>query len=102
VKPNIGGVRSGRSGNLAITGVMEAIEKALRGRGQVAGLITEMAGDVDVTQKELKETLDSVLQRLDALENLPAAHTPAPKPAQTSRAAKAAEKTAAEKAAEEK
>jgi hypothetical protein len=90
-------VRTGRSGNLAVTGVMEAIEKALRGRAQVAG-----TGDVDATQKELKATLDSVLQRLEALENPP--ETPAAKPvSQTARkAAEKAEKAAAEKAAEAK
>ena len=35
-KPNIGGVRSGRTGNLSVTAVMEAIETAIASRARIA------------------------------------------------------------------
>jgi BMFP domain-containing protein YqiC len=90
-KPNIGGVRSGRSGNLSTTGVMEAIEKAIKGRAQVPELITEMAGDV-VSREEFTKVVEELMIRLDALGTSADTPTPAAK--------KASEKPAKSKAAD--
>lgn len=99
-KPNIGGVRSGRTGNTSVVGVMEAIEKALIGRAQVPGMIAQMSEDV-VSKGNLAILLEPLIKRIEALEST-TADAPTPKPA-TVAARKAAGKAAkaAEPAAEE-
>jgi hypothetical protein len=92
-KPNIGGVRSGRTGNLSVTGVMDSIEKAINTRAQIPGLLTKMAEDV-VSRGELMSVISDLMKRIDASETAPAAEM---KPASAA-ARKAAEKAA--KAAE--
>ena len=102
LRPNIGGVRSGRTGNLSTTGVMAAIEGAINSRSQVLGLITKMAEDV-VSRAELTAMMETVMQRIDAMESPAAsAEMPTPKAATQSAAAKKAAQKAAEPAAEAK
>ena len=79
-KPNIGGVRSGRTGNLSVSGVLTAIESAITSRGQVPGLIQKLSEDV-INRAEFLSVIDTLVQQIAILEQ-PAAvpETEAKKP----------------------
>ena len=72
-------MRSGRSGNLSVSDVMTAIESAITSRGQVPGLIQKLAEDV-IDRGEFMSVVESLLKRIDALEQPAAAETEAKKP----------------------
>ena len=66
-RPNIGGVRAGRTGNESVVGVMAALENAIQLRAQVPAMIQKLAQDL-VSREELMAVVASLAERLDSLE----------------------------------
>ena len=79
-------MRSGRTGNLSVSGVLTAIESAITSRGQVPGLIQKLSEDV-INRAEFLSVIDTLVQRIAILEQ-PAAvpETEAKKPGRNKKA----------------
>ena len=65
--PNIGGVRAGRVGNESTTAVMAAIKNAIQLRAQMPEAVQSLAQDM-VSKEELMTVINSLAERIDALE----------------------------------
>jgi hypothetical protein len=89
-------VRSGRSGNVSVIGVMESMKKAIDTRAQVPSMVSEMAEAV-VSREEFASVVQALSLQMETL-GKPAAEAPAEEPAQTAAAQKAAAKAKAEAA----
>jgi len=99
-QPNIGGVRSGRSGSVSVTGVMESLKKAVDSRAQVPSMVSKMGEDV-VSREEFASVVQALTLQMETL-GTPAAEAPAEKPAKTTTKKSAAKAEPAVPATEEK
>lgn len=104
-RPNVGGVRSGHTGNENVSGLMQALENAIRARSELPAMIQEMASRA-VTREELDVQLAGLRQSLEeiakAVEQFGTAAEPPADGVSVADSAPAARKTSSKKPAEEK
>jgi hypothetical protein len=80
VRPNIGGVRAGRTGNQAQSSVMEAIEGAIKSRSAIPEMLAGLS-HASATREELQGAEARIAELETKLDALLQQLTPVPEPA---------------------